>query len=86
MKKLSATQARRRWFRVLDEAVAGEVIVVERRGLRIVVRREEPARAKVKGVPDYRRLVGGRVDDADRWGWEWRGPGRPLQPVTRRRR
>jgi antitoxin (DNA-binding transcriptional repressor) of toxin-antitoxin stability system len=85
MKKITATEARRRWFRVLDEAAAGEVIVVERHGARIVVRREDAGGTGRAGHRDYRSLVGGRVDDADRWGWEWRGPGRPLRPLTRRR-
>jgi len=74
MKKVTASEARR----LLDEAARGEVIVVERKGRRLVLRREEvgksePASARAK----YRDLL--RVphaDQADRWSWEWRGPGR----------
>jgi len=41
MKKVTASEARRQWFRLLDEAAQGEVIVLQRRGRRLVLRREE---------------------------------------------
>lgn len=77
MKRVTATEARRQWFRLLDEVAAGEVVVIERKGLRIVLRRETKVRPP--GAPsheDYRRLL--RVPDLDRadaWHWEWVAPG-----------
>ncbi len=80
MKRLTATQARRHWFRLLDEVADGEVVLIERKGRRIVLRREEQARPR--GAPsdeDYGRLL--TVPDLDRaetWRWEWVGPGAEL--------
>ena len=37
---MTATEARRNWFRLLDEVAAGEEVVVERGGRRIIIRRE----------------------------------------------
>lgn len=82
MKKVTASEARKRWFRLLDEAAQGEVIVVERRGRRLVLRREELDDAgEAAKAPRYGRLL--RVpaaEEADRWSWEWRGPARGLVP------
>jgi len=77
MKKISASEARRQWFRLLDEAAQGEVIVVERKGRRLVLRREGVGKAKT-GPPDRRyrrRLRGPRADQADRWSWAWKAEG-----------
>jgi hypothetical protein len=79
MKELTASEARKRWFRLLDEALQGEVIAVQRKGQRVVLRREDLEQGRGVRPPDYRRLL--RVphpDDADRWSWQWRAPGRPL--------
>jgi hypothetical protein len=61
------------------------VIAVQRKGRRIVLRREEPTGTENgKGARQYKRLL--RVpdaDEADRWSWEWRGSDRGL--VSRRR-
>jgi hypothetical protein len=78
MKKVTASEARRLWFRLLDEAAQGEVIVVQRKGRRLVLRREEVGRAKAASTrPAYRRLLRvPRVDQADRWSWEWKAEGR----------
>ena len=35
MKRVTASDARKNWFRLLDEAAAGEVVVIERAGTRI---------------------------------------------------
>jgi hypothetical protein len=73
VKKVTASEARKRWFRLLDDAAQGEVIVVERKGRRLVLRREELDTPRT-GTRDYRRLL--TVPDADRadqWSWEWRG-------------
>ena len=85
MKNVTASEARKHWFRLLDEALDGEVIAVQRKGHRLVLRREELAgAANAKGTRQYKRLlhVPG-ADKADRWSWEWRGPARGL--VSRRR-
>ena len=82
MKRLTPTEARRNWFRILDEVVAGEVIVLQRKGRRIVLRLEEPVPGDWVAAPSYDDLL--RVEDGDRadeWGWEWRGPGGDLEPT-----
>jgi antitoxin (DNA-binding transcriptional repressor) of toxin-antitoxin stability system len=77
MKKVTASDARKRWFRLLDDAASGEVIVVERKGQRLVLRREEPKKSgKTGATPAYRRLLrASSADEADRWSWEWRRRG-----------
>ena len=37
MKKLTASEARKNWFQVLDEVAAGEVVVLERKGKMILL-------------------------------------------------
>lgn len=85
MKNVTASEARKHWFRLLDEALRGEVIAVQRKGQRLVLHREESSKTRnAKGGRQYKRLL--RVpgaDKADRWSWEWRGPERGL--VSRRR-
>lgn len=72
MKRMTATEARRHWFRLLDEVAAGEEILIERDGARLVLKIADlqgPAK-----VPDYQGLI--RIpdaDQADQWGWEWDG-------------
>lgn len=84
MKHVTASEARKNWFRLLDEALRGEVIAVQRKGHRLVLRREEAAKSRnTKDARQYKRLL--RVPDAekaDRWSWDWR-PERGL--VSRRR-
>ena len=80
VKSLSATEARKHWFRLLDEIVAGEVVLIERGGSLVELRRSEVRRAS-EAVPDYSDIV--RVpdlDEADRWHWEWQAPGQALEP------
>lgn len=85
MKRVTASDARRRWFELLDEVADGEVLVVERKGRRLVMRREEALRRRPRPVVDYRDVLRvPDVDGADRWGWLWTGPGRPLRFVRRR--
>jgi hypothetical protein len=60
------------------------VIVVERKGRKVVLRCEdlEPEIEASTG-PDYLSLL--RVpdlDQADRWGWAWGGPDHDLTSVT----
>ncbi|MGH7564296.1 MAG: type II toxin-antitoxin system Phd/YefM family antitoxin [Gemmatimonadota bacterium] len=69
MKRVTASQARKDWFRLLDEAVAGEVIVIERNGRRIVLRLAETTDPS---SPDYSDVISAPdADEADRWSWEW---------------
>lgn len=70
MKRITASEARRRWFEILDRVAAGESVVIDRKGRRIVIRREETPASE---VPDYGEIIRplGSVDDADRWSWEW---------------
>lgn len=74
MIRVTASEARRNWFRLLDEVAAGKVVVIERKGRRIVLRREPTSRTRPERVPDYTRLL--RVPDAahaDTWTWDWSG-------------
>jgi antitoxin (DNA-binding transcriptional repressor) of toxin-antitoxin stability system len=75
MKRVTASEARRNWFRLLDEVIDGEVVAITRKGKRIVIRREDRARSARQKLPDYADIL--RVPDVDRadsWRWEWRGP------------
>lgn len=73
MKKVTASEARQRWFAILDEAAAGEVIVVERKGHRLVLQREAPEKTeRIERGPVYRRLLRvANAEEADRWSWRW---------------
>ena len=82
MRKITVSEARKHWFRILDDAAKGEVIVLERKGRRLVLHREELDKpgTEAKG-PDYRRLLRAPdADKADRRSWEWRGPHGRLFP------
>jgi len=70
MKRVTASDARRNWFRILDRVAAGEVVVIERHGRRIILRREE---GEAAAVPDYEALIRplADVDRADEWSWTW---------------
>ena len=84
MKRITASEARRDWFRVLDEVVSGEVIVVERKGRRVVLRCEDLELAtEADGGSDYSALLRAPdLDRADRWRWAWGGPDRDVTSVT----
>lgn len=88
MKRVTASEARKHWFRLLDEVATGEVVVLERKGKRLVLRREDGGRAPAgRQSSAYRRLL--RVPDADhadRWTWAWEADGKGLKPVTRKAR
>lgn len=75
MKQVTASEARKNWFRLLDEALDGEVIAVQRKGHRLVLRREDVAKSRnTKASRQYKRLL--HVPDgekADQWSWDWRG-------------
>jgi antitoxin (DNA-binding transcriptional repressor) of toxin-antitoxin stability system len=80
MKRVTASEARRNWFRLLDEVAGGAVVMIERGGRRIVLRREEPATSDAE-IPDYSSIL--RVADPERaheWGWSWSGEEGELTP------
>lgn len=75
MKRVTASEARRNWFRLLDEVAAGAVVVIERKGRRIVLRREERTAERPRELPDYSNVLRApAADEADRWSWTWPGP------------
>lgn len=76
MKRVTATEARQNWFALLDAVAGGEVVVIERHGRRIVLRREELGESAAAEVPDYSKILRVRdLDRADQWGWEWTADG-----------
>ena len=86
MKRLTASEARRNWFRLLDEVAAGQVVLVERNGRRIVIRREQTRGGPSRSSPDYSGLLRSRrADDADSWTWSWKASG-GLRVTTRKSR
>jgi antitoxin (DNA-binding transcriptional repressor) of toxin-antitoxin stability system len=73
MKRVTASEARRHWFRLLDQVLEGEVVAIVRKGARIIIRREQASPAEA-GPRDYSGIIRvPDVDGADRWGWEWEG-------------
>lgn len=80
MKRVTATEARKNWFRLLDEVVEGEVVLIERDGARLVLKLVDQGETAER-IPDYRALIRVKdVDEADQWGWEWDGSSEGLQP------
>ncbi len=70
MRSMTPTEARKNWFRLLDEVAEGEVVEIRRGEKRIILRCEEAG--SEKQAPDYSHLIQGNdVDQADSWGWEW---------------
>lgn len=81
MKSVTASEARKNWFKLLDEVANGEIVAIHRNDKRIILSVEKN---KGKRLPDYKRLIGGRnLDDADKWGWDW-NPEKGLIPTVRR--
>ena len=84
MKRVTPSEARRNWFRLLDEVAGGEVVVLERKGKRIVLQRERSAKRIAQ--PDYSSLIKAKgIDHAERWTWEWSPRGRLLLRGSRSR-
>ena len=84
MKRVTASEARRHWFRLLDEILDGETVVIERKGRRVVLQREKATRALSADAPDYARVL--RVPDvehADTWSWDWNGEEAELRSKSR---
>lgn len=86
MKRVTATEARKNWFRYLDEAAEGEVLLIERGGTRLVLHRQTQEDASLRGAPSYEGLIWAtNAEEADRWGWNWKESGEALSPVDRDR-
>ena len=81
MKRVTASDARRDWFRLLDEVARGEVVVIDRNGRQIRIQRVAED-ARDASIPDYRGIVRAPdgADEAERWGWAWDESG-DLVPV-----
>jgi hypothetical protein len=72
MKHVTASEARRNWFRLLDEAANGEVIAIERNDKRLLLTLERKQTSRQSRKP----LIRGRdLDNADKWGWDWTAKG-----------
>ncbi|MGZ9260923.1 MAG: hypothetical protein ACXW6V_15720 [Candidatus Binatia bacterium] len=87
MKQVKASEARKHWFQLLDDALRGEVIAVERKGQQVVLRREDPAQpTRNSNELSYKKLLKvPRADEADQWSWDWR-PERGLRLRKRSRK
>ena len=81
MKRVTASDARKNWFRILDEVAAGEVVVIDRGGRRILITRETSA-VHEQAAPSYGDLIRGpHADRADRWGWSWEESDGEIKPL-----
>lgn len=80
MKRVTATEARKNWFRLLDEVADGEVVLIDRGGSRLVLKLAESG-AQTSPIPSYEGLIRVRkAEEADRWGWEWEDSPEGLKP------
>ena len=80
MKCVTASEARKNWFTLLDEAVKGEVTAIQRHDKKLILKLQ----TKKSAAPSYKGLIDfPDADEADTWGWEWKGPGK-LVPKMRR--
>jgi hypothetical protein len=83
MKYVTASEARRNWFRLLDEAANGEVISIQRDDKKLILTLDAGRRK----TPNYDGLIDFKdADQADTFGWEWKGPGRMLPRQARKPR
>jgi hypothetical protein len=77
---VTATEARKNWFRLLDEVAGGEVVLIEREGAQVLLKRAEQGEPSAQ-IPDYKGLIRvPDVEEADQWGWEWDGSSEGLRP------
>ena len=82
MKYVTASEARKNWFKLLDEASSGESIAIDRNGKRLVLRLE--VRKRREKIPDYSKVIQvPDADNADKWGWKWTER-RGVVPITKR--
>ena len=81
MKSVTASEARKNWFRLLDEVANGEIVVVRRNEKRIILSVEKHQK---KTIPTYKGLIGGKdLDRADEWNWDWK-PTKGVVPIKRK--
>lgn len=82
MKRMTASEIRQNWFRVLDQVAEGEVVVLERKGRRLVVmRQDEETESSTVGIPDYSDVISSPdADGADEWTWHWDEATGGIQP------
>lgn len=70
MRSLTPTEARKKWFRLLDEVAEGEVVEIRRGEKRIILRCE--GSGSPSEIPDYSDVIqGDGIAQADLWGWDW---------------
>ena len=82
MKHVTASEARKNWFKLLDEASNGESIAINRNGKSLVLRLE--TRKKLEKTPNYKKIIQvPDADNADKWGWKWTERG-GLTPVIKK--
>jgi antitoxin (DNA-binding transcriptional repressor) of toxin-antitoxin stability system len=87
MKRVTASEARRDWFRLLDEVADGEVVTIDRGGRRIVIRREEKKSVRERPPADYSAILSiPQGSDADEWSWEWNETGVELRERVKEER
>lgn len=81
MKHVTASEARKNWFKLLDEASNGESIAINRSGKILMLKHE--TRKRLQKIPDYSKVIHiPDSDNADNWGWKWTEP-RGLVPITK---
>lgn len=82
MKRVTASDARKNWFRLLDEVLGGEVVCIDRNGRRILIRMDDEVdRAEVQ-PPDYAAVLRAPgAESADAWRWSWEGPEEELELI-----
>ncbi len=80
MKHVTASEARKNWFAVLDEGPKGAVVAIQRNDEKLILKLQK----KKAVVPNYKGVIDfPDADDANTWSWEWNGLGK-LAPKTRR--
>ena len=80
MKHVTASEARKHWFTLLDEVAKVEIVAIQRNEHTLILRAEK----RKASIPNYKGLIGGKdLENADKWGWDW-SPSKGLVPVTRR--
>ena len=66
MKHITASEARKNWFKLLDEASHAESIAINRNGKSLVLRLE--TRKKRQNIPNYKKIIQvPDADNADKW-------------------
>ncbi|MBI4412306.1 MAG: type II toxin-antitoxin system Phd/YefM family antitoxin [Deltaproteobacteria bacterium] len=69
MRQVTATEARKEFFKLLDAAARGETVVIERGGVPLRLVRGKLPKKKIS--VDYTKYFHSPVNDADLWTWEW---------------